>query len=107
MTVVKICGITNSDDARLASNIGADALGLNFVTNSPRYISTERAREIVASVDRDVSWIGVFVNESKENILRILETVKLDSIQLHGDETPEFADEVRQVTGCEIIKAFR
>src|SRR5215218_9749228 len=107
MTVVKICGITNPNDGQLASDMGADALGLNFVTNSPRYSSTQRAREIIESVDRDVSWVGVFVNESKDNIFRILETVKLNAIQLHGDESPEFAEEIGQRTGCRIIKAFR
>jgi phosphoribosylanthranilate isomerase len=107
MTVVKICGVTNKDDCRLASDLGADAIGLNFVTTSPRYISSDRAQEIIESVGRDVSWVGVFVNESKDNIFRIVENLKLDAIQLHGEESPEFADEIERATGCKIIKAFR
>jgi phosphoribosylanthranilate isomerase len=107
MTVVKICGVTNKHDGRLASDLGADVIGLNFVTTSPRYISAERGREIIESVGRDVAWAGVFVNESEDNIFRIAEKLKLDAIQLHGDESPAFVEEIGQVTGCKIIKAFR
>ncbi len=107
MTKVKICGITNLEDALLSVKFGADALGFNFYEKSPRYISPEKAREIVEQLPREVLKVGVFVNESLGEICKIAETAKLDAIQLHGEETPEFAGELKAKTNLEIIKAFR
>ena len=107
MTNVKICGITNLEDALLSVKFGADALGFNFYEKSPRYISPEKAREIVEQLPREVLKVGVFVNESLGEICKIAETAKLDAIQLHGEETPEFAGELKAKTNLEIIKAFR
>ncbi len=107
MTNVKICGITNLEDALLSVKFGADALGFNFYEKSPRYISPEKAREIVEQLPPEVLKVGVFVNESLDKIIEIAETAKLDAIQLHGEETPEFAGELKAKTNLEIIKAFR
>ena len=107
MTKVKICGITNLEDALLSAKFGADALGFNFYSKSARYISPEKAREIVEQLPPEVLKVGVFVNESLESICQIAETVKLDALQLHGEETPEFAAELKAKTNLEIIKAFR
>ncbi len=107
MTKVKICGITNLEDALLSAKFGADALGFNFYEKSPRYITPENAREIIEQLPSEVLKVGVFVNESLDKIIEIAETAKLDALQLHGEETPEFARELKLKTNLEIIKAFR
>ena len=103
MTKVKICGITNHRDADSAVTLGADALGFIFA-KSPRQVSVKAAREISRSVGPWVATVGVFVNESAENILRIASECHLSAIQLHGDETPGF---LAKLSGCKLIKAFR
>lgn len=107
MTKVKICGITNLEDALVSVKFGADALGFNFYAKSPRYISPENAREIVENLPPKILKVGVFVNESLEKIVEIAELAKLDALQLHGEETPEFAKVLKLKTNLEIIKAFR
>lgn len=107
MTKVKICGITNLEDALLSVKFGADALGFNFYAKSPRYILPKDAREIIEKLPNEVLKVGVFVNESLDKIAKIAETAKLNALQLHGEETPEFAKELKLKTGLEIIKAFR
>lgn len=107
MTKVKICGITNSEDALLSAQFGADALGFNFYAKSPRYIAPEKAREIAEQLPPEVLKVGVFVNESLEKIIETAEIAKLGAIQLHGEETPEFVREIKAKTKLEIIKAFR
>jgi len=107
MTKVKICGITNLEDALLSAKFGADALGFNFYEKSPRYILPEKAREIIEQIPVEVLKVGVFVNESLEKIAEIARVAKLDALQLHGEETPEFARELKAKTNLEIIKAFR
>lgn len=107
MTKVKICGITNTEDALLSAKFGADALGFNFYLKSARYIAPEKAREIIEQVPANVLKIGVFVNESLDKIIEIARLAKLDALQLHGEETPEFVAELKAKTNLEIIKAFR
>jgi phosphoribosylanthranilate isomerase len=107
MTKVKICGITNPEDALLSARFGADALGFNFYPKSPRYISPENAREIIEQLPPGILKVGVFVNESIEKILEIAKTARLGAIQLHGDETIEFVSKLKAQTALEIIKAFR
>lgn len=106
-TKVKICGITNLEDALLSVKFGADALGFNFYSKSPRCISPEKAAEIIKELPRDVLKVGVFVNEDLEKIAETVEIVKLDAVQLHGDETPEFVRAIKEKANCEIIKALR
>ncbi len=89
MVQVKICGITNPEDALFAAELGADALGLIFYNESPRYVSPECAAEIVAGLPPFVTPVGVFVNEVKERTEEIVRLVGLRAIQLHGDEPPE------------------
>lgn len=107
MTKVKICGITNLEDALLSAKFGADALGFNFYPKSPRYIAPEKVREIVEQLPKEILKVGVFVNENLDKIAEVAATAKLDAIQLHGEETPEFAAELKAKTNLEIVKAFR
>lgn len=104
MTVrIKICGITREGDAWDAVWAGADALGFLFYPKSKRRISPERARDIIRALPPLVAAVGVFANESAERIAAVRETCRLDAVQLHGDETPEFC---RSLSG-KTIKAFR
>jgi phosphoribosylanthranilate isomerase len=89
-TLVKICGITRSTDALAACEAGADALGLVFYAPSPRCVTAEQAREIVAAVPPFVTIVALFVDAPAETIQRILDCVPIDCIQFHGDETPAF-----------------
>lgn len=102
---VKICGITNWTDARRAVEAGADFLGFNFYRKSPRYVAPSRAREIVRRLPKGVRAVGIFVNEPEEKILRIAREVKLDFLQLHGDESPESVS--RLARHFPVIKAAR
>jgi phosphoribosylanthranilate isomerase len=88
-TRVKICGITRPADAQAAIKSGADAIGMVFYAPSPRAVTVERAREIVAGLSPFVTVVGLFVNEERERIAQILSEVRIDLLQFHGDETPE------------------
>ena len=103
MVRVKICGITNGEDATQAANLGADAVGFIFYPPSPRFVEPDRVGEIVASLPPFVTPVGVFVNEARARVQSIVESTGLRAIQLHGDETP---------TDCEgyevpVIRALR
>jgi phosphoribosylanthranilate isomerase len=103
MTLVKICGITNLEDAMAAVDAGADALGFNFYPRSPRYISPVAAREITNHVPDSILKVGVFVNEDTQSVLRIASEANLTAVQLHGDESPDYC---RKLSGIYVIKAF-
>jgi phosphoribosylanthranilate isomerase len=105
MTLVKICGITNPGDARVAADAGADAVGFIFA-DSPRCVDAEEARRISIALPDNVIKVGVFVDEEPAEILRISREVGLDLAQLHGDETPEAVTAV-QDAGIKVIKALR
>lgn len=102
---VKICGITNWRDAKTAIDSGADALGFNFYGKSPRMISVSHAREIVRRMPKRVAALGVFVNASVQEIVRIAEAAKLNAAQLHGDENPQTVARLARI--LPVIKAFR
>src|SRR5262249_11624064 len=92
MTLVKICGITNLEDALSAVDAGADALGFNFYKPSPRYIEPHEAQSIIAQLPPHVLTVGVFVNEeSPEAVESIANAAGVKAIQLHGDESAAFA----------------
>jgi len=86
---IKICGVTTVADALLAAEAGADAIGLNFYAGSPRCISVATAQEIVQALPADVAKVGVFVNMPVAEVMARADSLQLDWIQLHGDETPE------------------
>ena len=105
MTLVKICGVTNLEDALAAVDAGAALLGFNFYRRSPRYVPPGDARRIVEQLPEGVTGVGVFVNEAgPEEVERIAREAGLGAVQLHGDETPEFC---RALRGLKTIKALR
>jgi phosphoribosylanthranilate isomerase len=89
-TRTKICGITSVQDARVAADCGADAIGLVFYPGSPRAVTTEQAADIVASLSPFVTVVALFVDEPADNIRRILSDVPVDLIQFHGNEPARF-----------------
>lgn len=102
---IKICGITSPDDALLATRAGADALGLNFFPNSPRYIAPQVARDIVAVLRGvPVLKVGLFVDSPPDAVARAYDELALDLVQLHGDEPPAY---LRHLGGRPVMRAFR
>ena len=95
MTFIKICGITNVDDALAAVAAGADALGFNFYKPSPRYVAPQTAREIIAKLPLSVLTVGVFVNEeSPQSVRQIANESRVTALQMHGDESPSYCGEL-------------
>ncbi len=84
----KICGITRIEDALVAAEAGADAIGLVFYAKSPRAVSVQQARAIIAALPPFVTTVGLFVNASRSELNAILDAVPLDLLQFHGDESP-------------------
>lgn len=102
-TRVKICGITRIEDALAACRAGADALGFVFYPPSPRNVDAQRARGIVEQLPPFVTSVGLFVDAERDFIRSVLDVVRLDMLQFHGDETPEACDAL----GVPYIKAVR
>src|ERR1051325_10357663 len=110
MTKIKICGVTNLEDAHAAIDAGADMLGVNFYRPSPRFITPDTARELVndlKSQNIPVEIIGVFVNETIDSVIDVAMTTGIDAVQLHGDESPSFCEELNTRDGLKVIKALR
>jgi phosphoribosylanthranilate isomerase len=103
---VKICGLTNLEDALAAVEMGADMLGFIFYPKSPRFIDFEKAREIIRKIPTFVDTVGLFVNPSAEQVRRAYAEGWLNWIQLHGDESPEFCRSLLWMN-CKLIKAIR
>ena len=104
MTRIKICGITNIDDALMSIDAGADALGFNFVPDTPRYLKhTNAAAKIIEQLPPFITTVGLFVNADSELIQSIADECHLDLLQLHGDESPQFC----QGFNRRVIKAVR
>jgi phosphoribosylanthranilate isomerase len=102
-TRIKICGITRPEDAKAVVDAGADAIGLVFYPPSPRAVSIQQAQEVVADVPAFVTVTALFVNPSVEEVQSVLDGVRIDLIQFHGDEDDDFC---RQF-GHPYIKALR
>ena len=103
MTRIKICGITHLNDALMAIEAGADALGFVFVPNTPRYIHPEQARSIIDQLPPFITTVGLFVNAEQQGIEAIADGCRLNLIQLHGDELPTLCVALSR----RVIKAFR
>jgi phosphoribosylanthranilate isomerase len=103
MVKIKVCGITNLEDALRSVELGADFLGFNFYPPSPRYIAPEMARAIVSEVPPRVGKVALFVNEPEEKIHRIIDGQLFSGVQFHGEESAEFC----RGWGITVIKAFR
>ena len=104
MTRIKICGITNIDDALMAIDAGADALGFNFVPDTPRYLKdTNAAAKIIEQLPPLITTVGLFVNADLEVVQAIADECSLDMLQLHGEESPQFCRALNR----RIIKAAR
>lgn len=105
MTLIKICGITNLEDAVAAVAAGADALGFNFYKPSPRYITPQRARGIIEQLPDAIIKVGVFVNEESPKVVQdIANQAGVTALQLHGDESPDYCHEL--ATDKYVIKTF-
>ena len=103
MTRVKVCGITNLEDAWTATEAGADALGFVFVPNTPRYIEPDHANAIMRQIPPQVVTIGLFADADSAQIQEVATNCRLDAIQLHGNEPPELCHSLN----LKVIKAFR
>jgi phosphoribosylanthranilate isomerase len=112
MTRVKVCGVTNTEDALSAAEAGADLLGFIFYPPSPRSVTPEQARQIIETVRVSVSpclpvsFVGVFVDEEPSTVQQIVARCGLDYAQLHGAESPEMVRALMS-EGIEVIKGFR
>src|SRR5438067_2929012 len=105
MVQIKICGITNLADAAAAIEAGADALGFNFYRRSPRFVTPDAAREIIAQLPSSVLTVGVFVNEDEPaEVARMAAQSGVAAVQLHGEESPDYC---AALTDQLVIKALR
>jgi phosphoribosylanthranilate isomerase len=103
VTEIKICGITNLEDASFVAECGADALGFIFYSRSPRYVTPERVKNILEKLPDRIARVGVFVNQELQEVKKTVEFCGLDLVQLHGNEPPEYC---RQFPSSFLIKAF-
>jgi phosphoribosylanthranilate isomerase len=103
VTQIKICGITNQEDACCAATSGADAIGFIFHPKSPRYVKPEIVKKIIEEIPCAVITVGVFVNLDVEEVKRIMHLCRLDMAQLHGAESPEYCG---QFSPSQVIKAI-
>jgi phosphoribosylanthranilate isomerase len=101
---IKICGLTSAEDAALVAAAGADAVGLNFYPQSPRFLAPPAAERIVEALPRGVVKVGLFVNAAADEICRTFDRLGLDLVQLHGDEPPGL---LAQLGDRPVMRAFR
>src|ERR1700712_3824104 len=104
MTRVKVCGITRPEDAKLAVELGAWALGFNLWPGSKRHVDPALAAGIARSLRRRVEPVGIFVNQPLDEVAHAVSDLGLSYAQLHGDEGPSFCSAVAQRTGARVIK---
>lgn len=102
---IKICGLTNVDEAQQCAALGVNAIGFVFFPKSPRYLTEAQAKEISASLPQEVCKVGVFVNETFSSIMDRIDNCNLTAVQLHGQETPELVKRIRKMK-IPVIKAL-
>ena len=105
MTRVKICGVTRTEDAALAADLGAWAVGTIFYPGTPRACDPAVAEEIGAALKRRAELVGVFVNAPLDEVALLADRCGLTVLQLHGDEGPSYCREAARRTGCRVMKA--
>src|ERR1700733_8047981 len=103
---IKICGITNTNDALYAVQAGATHLGIIFVQESPRFVKVQEAKDIVDAVQNKAIVVGVFQNQSPETNTETVVKTGIDAVQLHGDEDPAFCRSIALRVGKAVIKTI-
>ena len=106
MTKIKICGLSRKCDIEAANELKPEYIGFVFVRKSKRYVSFEQAKELKTILNTAIKAVGVFVDESVENIVKLLDHRVIDIVQLHGNEDEDYIKELRRFTDKPIIKAF-
>lgn len=106
MTKLKLCGLSRSCDIEAANRLKPDYIGFVFAKKSRRYINPAQARSLRAGLDKGISPVGVFVNESPETIAGLVRSGTIDVVQLHGSEDEVFLQKLRGLVSCPMIKAF-
>ena len=105
---IKICGIRDLPTALAIAELGADAVGLNFFADSARYVTLSAAQEIAAALPRTVEPVGLFVNHTVEQVVDTCQQCELRTVQIHGDESPEFlAELLEHLPEVRLIRAYR
>ncbi len=107
MSKIKLCGLTRIEDIEAANELKPDFIGFVFAEKSKRYISTQKAKLLKQKLDPNILAVGVFVNESLENIAKLLNENTIDIAQLHGDEDDDFITKLKELTHKPVIKAFK
>ena len=107
MTKIKLCGLSRTCDIEAANELRPEYIGFVFAPKSKRYVSPEKATELKQLWHPDIKAVGVFVNESLQNVAELLKNGVIDVAQLHGTESEEYVRELRTLTDKPIIKAFR
>lgn len=106
MTRIKLCGLSRPCDIEAANGLSPGYIGFVFAPKSRRYITPEKAADLKLLLRPNIKAVGVFVNESPENIARLLDNSIIDMAQLHGNEDETYIKQLRQLTGKPVIKAF-
>ncbi len=107
MSKIKLCGLTRIEDIEAANELKPDFIGFVFAEKSKRYISPQKAKLLKQKLDPNILAVGVFVNESLENIAKLLDENTIDIAQLHGDEDDDFITKLKELTHKPVIKAFK
>ena len=107
MAKIKICGITNEEDASLAMSLGADYLGFNFCKDSARRVSPKMVDEVMGKLPPFIVPVGVFVDEDLKEIGKLVRRSGIKMVQLHGSESPDACKAIKDATGLRVMKAFR
>ena len=105
MTKIKICGITNKEDALHAASLNVDMIGFVFYKRSKRYVESKTVRDIINELPPSMKKVGVFVNEERSRVLEMAEDSDIDTLQFHGDEKPDYCSSFKD--SYKVIKAFR
>lgn len=103
---IKICGLTSVEDTQVVVDAGADAVGLNFYPQSKRFVTTDEASVVAQPARGRSAVVGIFVNADPQRVVEVSEALTLDAVQLHGDESPEITNWIRERVSGLIIKAF-